>query len=118
MSRPPKPSIWTRIAALEGKRQTRADLLQTLRPEQVAGTMAIAVFGQKNNPAALAYVLDISIDDAKRSLATQDKLIAMSGRRRKHVSDEEAVVERLTDSLSQYPEIVAQAEEYATETRQ
>lgn len=121
MSRPPKPSIWTRLSRLEGKRPSYTDLLRTLSSDEIAANIAIAIYGHRNDPCAFAYVLGCTVPEAKKSLSVQEMLGRLRDRvRRPSVSffDEQEALETIAESLKDHMHLVARAKEYCVETRQ
>lgn len=103
--KPPRPNIFLRIAALEGKKRTKFDLMRQLTPEDVAASMTIALMGRRYDPQAMAEALDCDISEAQ---STIDKFKALDALRprRKSVPKEDAVIRRVAETLSRYPEII------------
>ena len=106
--KPPRPNIFLRIAALEGKKRTKFDIMRQLTPEDVAASMAIALMGRRYDPHAMAEALDCDVSEAQCTIDKLKALDALTPRRRK-TPNEDAVLRRVAETLSRYPEIIERA---------
>lgn len=104
--KPPKKNLWAAVSALEGKRNSRADIMRRITPEEVAASIAIAIKGKRYDVEAFAEALDYSDEEAKRAIANLKALdgLTLRGKRSRDL-DADGVIQRVPNGLAEYPEI-------------